>query len=213
MNNLYGMDLGNKKLAVMEARVLPWVYIKGDEHLRMDYPLTKQSLVYDVGGYKGEWAVPLLAKYDCKIKMFEPVKRFVDGLEKMFAGNDAVAIFPFGLGGENRTDTIGVDWEASSVFKPGENTEKIKISDVSKVMGKDQVDLIKINIEGGEYELLNRLADTGQIKQIKNIQVQFHDFVPDAQRKRKKLQARLQQTHHLTYCYPFVWENWERNHD
>ena len=211
MNNLYGFDLGNKPLSPMEARVLPWVYAKGDDTLRLNYKRTPHSLVYDVGGYKGEWATPLFKKYQCQIKVFEPVKRFIDGLEAMFKDNTSITIYPFGLGGNDRTEKIGVDWEASSIFKPGDNLEKIKIRDVAKVMGKDEVDLIKINIEGGEYELLNRLADTGQIKQIKNIQVQFHDFVPKAVKKRQDLRTRLRQTHHLTYCYPFVWENWERH--
>lgn len=211
MNNLYGLHLGNGKLSKMEARVLPWVYINGDATLRLNYKLNRQSVIYDVGGYKGEWATPMSELFGCKIKIFEPVAPFVKDLKKMFARKPSVEIFPFGLGGENRTEKIGVDWEASSIFKAGNNTEKIKILDVSKVMGDEIVDLMKINIEGGEYELLNRLVDTGQIGQVRNIQVQFHDFVPGAHQKRRKLQSRLQKTHHLTYCYPFVWENWEIN--
>ena len=53
MNNLYDFDLGTRQLDKMEARVLPWKYAKGDDTLRLNYALKSNSLVYDVGGYKG----------------------------------------------------------------------------------------------------------------------------------------------------------------
>ena len=68
----------------------------------------------------------------------------------------------------------------------------------------------EVSIEGGEYELLDHLIETGYVSSIENIQVQFHDFIPQAEDKMKKIQAHLRQTHVLTYQYPFVWENWRR---
>ena len=44
---------------------------------------------------------------------------------------------------------------------------------------------------------------------IANIQVQFHDFVLDAESRMKSIQADLRKTHELTYQYDFVWENWK----
>lgn len=211
MNNLYDFDLGDRKLDTMEARVLPWKYAKGDATLRLNYALNSHSLVYDVGGYKGEWATEISELYACKIDIFEPVKSFYTKLDSMFKDNNHIVVYPYGLAGENRTEKIGVDWEASSIFKPGEKTEKIKLVDIAKTIDTKTVDLMKINIEGGEYELLNKLCDTAQISQVVNIQVQFHDFVPNAIGRRRSLQKRLENTHHLTYCYPFIWENWERN--
>ena len=72
------------------------------------------------------------------------------------------------------------------------------------------VDLMKINIEGGEYDGLDKLVGTGLIKGIKSIQVQFHDFVPDAEKRVKDIHDKLQVTHIPTYQYEFVWENWQR---
>ena len=74
--------------------------------------------------------------------------------------------------------------------------------------GIGEIDLMKINIEGGEYEFLEYLLDTGLAVKIKNVQVQFHDFVPNAETRTKSIQERLSQTHSLTYQYEFVWENW-----
>jgi hypothetical protein len=72
------------------------------------------------------------------------------------------------------------------------------------------VDLMKINIEGGEYELLEHLIARGLTKRIRNIQVQFHeDVMAGAAGRMERIQSRLAETHHLTYQERFVWENWE----
>ena len=74
------------------------------------------------------------------------------------------------------------------------------------------VDLIKINIEGGEYDLLDEIIANNWLSKFKNIQVQYHDFVIDNPRERmEKIQKELAKTHQLTYQYDFVWENWKLN--
>jgi len=67
---------------------------------------------------------------------------------------------------------------------------------------------MKINIEGAGYDLLDHLIESGFIKNIKNIQVQFHDIVAEAVKRRASIQEQLKKTHVLTYCYDFIWENW-----
>ena len=70
---------------------------------------------------------------------------------------------------------------------------------------------MKINIEGGEYDLLDRLITTGLVGKIDNIQVQFHEFVPNAKERMQNIQKKLSKTHTPTYQYEFIWENWKRN--
>ena len=82
------------------------------------------------------------------------------------------------------------------------------ISDFINSNNIEFIDLMKINIEGGEYDVLNDLIQSNTIKKIKNIQVQFHKFVNKSKTKRKKIIKKLKLTHHRTYCYYFVWENW-----
>ena len=68
---------------------------------------------------------------------------------------------------------------------------------------------MKINVEGCEYEILNRLISTGLISIIDNIQVQFHNFVEDSKSLKDKISRDLIKTHRLTYQYEFIWENWK----
>ena len=81
-----------------------------------------------------------------------------------------------------------------------------------KILLSQKIDLMSINIEGGEYELLDRIIEIGMINNIVNIQVQFHQWYPSYKQSdllRKSLQDRLSITHKLTYCYDFVWEDWQ----
>ena len=90
----------------------------------------------------------------------------------------------------------------------------IRLADASRWFEKElagrTVDLMKVNIEGGEYELLEHLIAKGLVPRIRNIQVQFHeDVIPRAARRMERIQSSLAKTHHLTWQERFIWENWE----
>jgi FkbM family methyltransferase len=190
-----------------------WFNDQGDKTLRLNYTLNTNSLVFDLGGYEGQWASDIFAKYCCTIHVFEPILEFADNIEKRFIQNPKIIIYRVGLANRDQTVQIHFDHNQSSMYTSGTDVREAKLISAKQFIdteGIERIDLMKINIEGGEYDLLDHLIDTGLVKQIVNIQVQFHDHVPDAERRMQKIQAALQKTHTLTYQYPFVWENWKR---
>ena len=70
--------------------------------------------------------------------------------------------------------------------------------------------MIKINIEGGEFEFLENIIKSELVTKFDNIQVQFHDFVPNSDIRMSEIQKELSKTHYLTYQFEYVWENWKR---
>ena len=201
------------RLLVLDAKswaIVRWVLRRGDRTLRLDYALTPASVVFDVGGYRGDWAAAMVERYGCKVHVFEPVEEFRAQIERRLGANPNVVINGFGLAGRTTTCLISVEEDSSSVAR-GEAKREIQLVDVDEYVrrhGIDRVDLIKINIEGGEYELLERMHETGLIPRCVDLQIQFHDFVPGAQARRDALRSMLAATHRLTYDYPFIWENW-----
>jgi FkbM family methyltransferase len=183
----------------------------GDKTHRLWYELSPNSTVFDVGGYEGQWASDIFAMYCCSIYVFEPVARFATNIQKRFSRNPKITVYPFGLASETRKARISCEQDSSSVYKSGRKSEAVdlrKASDFIEQNNIEAIDLMKINIEGGEYELLDHLVEDDLVKRIMNIQVQFHDFVPNAQARMQAIQTQLAKTHHPTYQYPFVWENW-----
>ncbi|HKN46969.1 MAG TPA: FkbM family methyltransferase [Candidatus Polarisedimenticolia bacterium] len=194
-----------------ERRVEPWIRDRGDRTLRLDYDLDESSLVFDLGGYEGQWASDIFGRYACAIRIFEPVPEFADRIAERFRKNRKITVHRFGLGAVSGPAVLALAGDASSLYgSAGERRtiRLVKASDFFRDNGMSAVDLIKINIEGGEYDLLEHLIDAGLAGSLRDIQVQFHDFVPDAARRMARLEERLRLTHVPTYRYPFVWENW-----
>lgn len=192
-----------------------WFQDKGDQTLRVDYSLTHRSLIIDAGAYKGSWAKTMAYRYDCKILAYEPVKAFYDAAKALLQPYGKAKIFHYGVGATTQQLSIGLNDNASSVYDISGETESIKLRGIKEIMTNDvkrQVDLFKINIEGGEYDLLETILDNDMISSFNNLQIQFHNFsfVRDPVARRDKIRERLAKTHKLTYEYTWVWENWCR---
>jgi len=192
---------------------LKWKLDRGDETLRINYPLTKKSIVFDLGGYRGEWALPIYNRYQSNLYIFEPVPAFATAIKRIFAQRARVHVFPFGLAGKSAEIDLHMAENASSEFGNSGRVVRVKLKNVKRFLKEKKitnVDLVKLNIEGGEYELLEYMIKVNLVKMFDNIQVQFHTHVENADKRANWIRKKLSQTHELTYQYLFVWENWKR---
>lgn len=190
-----------------------WHKAAGDSTLRVDYPLNESSIVFDLGGYKGNWTHEISRRYGCHIFVFEPVAQFYRGIRIRFAGNDKIHVFAYGLSDKTESKVLYLHEDGSSVYRPAKVSEEIRVVDICEFLEEQQIesiDLIKINVEGEEFRLLRRMLDAGFVSRCRDIQVQFHRFFPGAEHLRNELRSRMEMTHFPTYDYPFVWENWRR---
>jgi FkbM family methyltransferase len=190
-----------------------WKTDHGDEEVRYKHDLDAESLAMDVGGYKGQWASDIYARYNCRVLVFEPVKSFAQAIKERFKKNPRIEVFCLALGASRKRETISLSADGSSVYGEGPEKETIEYEDVARFFQEHDiknVDILKINAEGGEYELLPRLVDARLINRIKRIQIQFHKVLPDAESRMVEIWRQLEKTHRVTYRYKFVWENWVR---
>jgi FkbM family methyltransferase len=195
-----------------------WLAAQGDRTLRLDYPLGPGSVVFDVGGYQGDFAAQMRERYGCRVWLFEPVARYHRQCLVRFGSDPGVTCLAFGLGDREQELEMRDDSDASGAFNPasaGKPAEKVRLRPFAAVFAETKaakVDLLKVNIEGGEYDLLEHLLATGLINEVEHLQVQFHDFVPDAAGRRDRLRQRLARTHVEQWNFPFIWESWKRRH-
>jgi FkbM family methyltransferase len=184
----------------------------GEINLRYKYNLNENSIVVDLGGYQGQWASDIFSRYQSYIYIFEPVKSFYTYIEQRFKLNNKINVYNYGIGNSNRKESFSVSGDSSSLYSDSKNHETVNIIDFVSFLNVNSIkyiDLIKINIEGGEYEVLEALINSGYVVNIKNLQIQFHNVFPNAEERMLKIQNQLSKTHKLTYQYVFVWENWE----
>lgn len=210
-NRLYKIYIKKDEKSLAHKK---WVLDKGDETLRLNYELSSNSVVFDLGGFKGDFASQIVERYGCHVHVFEPVHRYYEIIKDRFKNNDKVIVNNFGLSSDELLLDINIQDDGSSVLlkknSSGE-TEKIKLKKIDEYLHKENIDyieLIKINIEGGEFDLLDYMIENNIHKCIDNIQVQFHDFVVDAPKRRNIIREKLEFSHLITYDYYFIWENW-----
>lgn len=180
------------------------------ESLRYDYPLTPDSMVIDLGAHVGSFAAGIYEKFKCYVQAYEPVSEFYDKAQERLAPyKPKVKLFKASVGPRETQIEFGVKGSMSGSFTQGNYNEVVQMWDISSVV-KMPVDLIKINIEGGEFDLLDAILDRELHLNIRNIQVQFHSNVPNPLERWQEINRRLLETHELTYYFPFCWENYAR---
>ena len=187
------------------------------DNVRFQYDLPSGANILHVGGYAGDFAARFVELCNANVTVFEPVSKFAAQIEERFAGDPRVRVHEAGLSDKDEVAEFDLDADASGVFgSSGGQRVQVTLWDAERFLsqcGTDEWHLAKLNIEGGEYALLNRLIDTGRIASIKHIQVQFDLHVPGAREQYRQLAKRLQQTHKLQWRYPFVRESWVRRED
>ncbi|MDQ1709840.1 MAG: hypothetical protein QOG49_1225 [Frankiaceae bacterium] len=194
-------------------RQAAWDADRGDQTLRLDYDLGPDAVVYDVGGYEGNFAADVLCLFGCHIEVFEPIPDFFDIIRQRFRLNPNVRAHQFGLSGADADVLMTMERGASSAVIVAEvpPTEPVRLRDIAAVLaelGHASVDLMKINIEGGEYDLLDRMIECDLTGRVRHLQIQFHLHVPEAQARMERISAALERTHELRWRYPWVWESW-----
>lgn len=207
--HLYKLHIAKDEFTVA---VTKWFRDRGDETLRLDYSLNVESFVVDLGGYQGDFAFEINKKYGCYVFVYEPVKAFYEKCVLRFHNNPKVKCFNYGLSNETGEAFISDEDNGSSVIKNNtSNNERITLKEFKEEyerLGIPQIDLLKINVEGSEFLILPHLLAHDFMKNVKDLQVQFHTFFPNAELLRKDIRANLEKTHREQWNYPFVWESW-----
>jgi FkbM family methyltransferase len=180
-----------------------------------DVPIDSSATVFDVGAYVGGWSQKVWDRYQPTIYAFEPAPGPHASVVEMFEGNDRVHAFDYGLGAEDATASLALAAAGSSIYDAEGTMGRVdvQIRDVVGVLeelGVEHLDVLKVNIEGGEYDLLDRLAETGWLPRIDHVLVQFHEWHPHAYRRRRRNRRALAASHEEVWCASWVWEYWRR---
>ncbi len=200
-----------------DNQLTKWFSDDGDYNKRLSYELSEESFVVDLGGYKGQFASDLFSKYQPRIWIFEPIPEYYEILINRFENNSKIQSFNIALGNNNKDELFYLDNDGTSIHNKSNNKnahqQKVEFRDIKNFFNEhsiETVDLMKVNIEGGEYDLLDYMIEQNIIENIKNIQIQFHTFVPEAEKRMALIQEKLALTHELKWQYKFVWESWSK---
>jgi len=182
-----------------------WRNENGDLTYRLNYKLNSESVVVDLGARHGDWADLIRKKYSPKIYCFEVVPEFCTQLK-----NKGYYTFCLAVSNKKERIKLGVFESEASIFynESSFESESISSNEIFDLINQNHIDLMKINVEGAEYKILNELINNKSISKISNLQVQFHMFDENNNNEYEPLIQKLSETHELSWRFPFVWENW-----
>ncbi len=189
-----------------------------NKHILHDVDIDSDSVVVDVGAFTGSWAQHMVERYDPVIYAFEPNPKSFELLRQKAQNNPKLQPMPYGLGGEDSTVDFTLNGLGSSMCDDRSSNSdvpriKVDIAAVDRVWKElrlGQVDLMKINIEGAEFPLLDKMITANLLNKVDCFMIQFHEWHPDAYAKRRRIREELSKTHRLVWEYYFVWEKWVR---
>lgn len=186
----------DKKNIVINAREKTYDLLIFDEVVRAnqyELPLELGGVFIDVGGHIGTFAV-MCSVLGATVYTFEPVKANFNLLEqnisenkcKVVACNKAVTSDGRDINlneSNNNINTGGYYIDSKGTIK----VKSVSIHDVLKE--HEQVNLLKLDCEGAEYEILEALTDE-EFKKVKNIVMEWHISNRKARKLKKYLEGK-----------------------
>ena len=149
--------------------------------------ITKNSIIYSFGiGTEISLEISLMEKYGLNIYGFDPTPKSINWVKKQDLP-DRFRMFDFGI----------FNYDGKAKFNPPENPEEVshtmldrpstshmqitvevrRLQSIMKSLGHDHIDILKMNIEGAEYDAIKDIiAENIEIKQIL---IEFHTSFPN----------------------------------
>jgi FkbM family methyltransferase len=198
--------------AVPEHRLTPMQrFVRdGGEALRWKgVSLTPQEVALDFGGFRGDYTAKLRRRFDCSVHVFEPIPAYVQELRARFRDDPKVTVHGYAVGSHTGTLEMFVEGDASGAFVSGPPVQ-VPVVSMETVAGRlpEHIALAKVNIEGGEFDLLPAMAASGVLARTSRLLVQFHAVTSAPDQDRDTCRQLLARDHECDWDYPWVWESW-----
>lgn len=174
-------------------------------------PVRDSKKVVDFGAFTGHSTSEVLKISQAEIFAVEPMPDYAESLKIRFRNEPRVFILSAMLGMDRGQAEFFVEGDKSGAWAKGE-PRVVTVAPVS-LLGNfldTQNSVALINIEGGEYSLLDLLDTTNLLARFRTLYIQFHRISNSSEPAREAAQQQLLKTHDLIWEYPFVWERWDR---
>jgi len=166
------------------------------------------DLVIDAGANFGRITLHLIGR-GARVQAFEPNPVAFRHLQIAFGNHPQVECIQKGLSDHNGSAKLYLHKkqaddalhysEASSLLADKRNVDpgnavEIELVDIAEVVSaaKGQVRLLKLDVEGAEFAILNRLIDTGLIHRIDQVFCETHEGkIPSLREAARELHQRL----------------------
>lgn len=172
----------------------------------------KNAVVFSGGvGKDITFEMELSNRFNCQVYLFDPSPTGIRTINSLPSIPEKLHFFPIGLAKKNGLISFEPPKnpeEGSFTLSTGSVTavtfECKKISTIAHEMGISEFELLKIDIEGFEYEVIEDLLESEL--RVKQIAVEFHDFIDGISKEKTRKCIALLRSHGYTIFH-------KRGHD
>ena len=163
--------------------------------------LNENSIVYSFGiGEDISFDKTMIAKHKCKLFAFDPTPKSIDWIKKQDLPSNFY-FYEYGVGTKTESTDFYLPIDANHVsgsatiqsnisMAKSIKVEMKSFSDIVKELKHNHIDVLKMDIEGSEYAILEDIIKSDVV--IDQILVEFHDrFFKDGIEKSKKIVSTL----------------------
>jgi FkbM family methyltransferase len=180
-----------------------------DTRLYTDLNVNSDGIIVVLGGFLGDSAEKYFLSTGCDIQVYEPVNEFFNILKIRFDSNKKIQLHNCAVSKSSSTIELVLNGEKSGVFEEGAERIRVKSRDIIDIVDDLHfIELLELNIEGAEYEILERLIQGDRISCVNVLQIQFHNLSKSHELFRAQLRIELSKTHRQVFSYDWVWERW-----
>ncbi|KAF8939967.1 hypothetical protein BGZ47_007926 [Haplosporangium gracile] len=120
----------------------------------------EKCVIYSLGVFDdSSWEKEMIDRTNCQVFAFDAS---VDKIAGDAAGDPNIHFFKYFIGGKDTVDKDGTVWKS--------------LKTIMKENGHDWIDVLKIDIEGNEFDALNAMMDQFDVLPFSQMQIEIHLF-------------------------------------
>ncbi len=206
---LYGLTL---TLRNGNSDVSEW-FLFNHEKLKYGIDLHKYGIVLDLGAFKGEFTKKIkLNNPHLTFWLYEPISEYFSIVANRFVGAKNITVHQYGVSADGRNIEMQID-DLRSRQELDNSIEKIEVKSLSiqEIFNSvTEIELVKMNIEGMEFECLEQLVKSNSLIKARYLLIQFHNFEHEAKSRREALRKEFDKDFNNLFSYEWMWELWIR---
>ena len=209
LRRFYGL-----KLLLSQGKTDAALWFLHNRHeLKYSLDLAKEGIVLDIGAYKGNFTLNLLRKNPkLTFLLYEPILQYCNIARNNLGDQTNVVIIQKGISSDGRKIQLRDEGLRSrQIIRPSDTHLEIQTQNILALFEADsRIELLKMNIEGMEYECLEILIKTEKLKLANNLLIQFHNFESTSEDRYLAIRNKLIVEYDCVFSYKWIWELWKR---
>lgn len=206
---IYGMKL---ILRGGQSDAARW-FLFNREKLKYEMNFKSNGLILDIGSYVGEYTKKLLDKNPkMTFWLYEPIPEYYRACLVRFKDRENVSVYQKAVSADGRDIRMQIDGLRSrQELKTNDEVLEFASINIQEIFDSvSEIELLKMNIEGMEYECLNQLILSNSLIKANYLLIQFHNFESEAEKKRNLVIKAIEEDFTNVFTFEWIWELWIR---